>query len=80
MLQERQRVTLSLPVERWRGIVLETSGFIEAPLTGEIAIESVNLPGALDDDPADRVVIALATRDERFLSSGTAGNVDVLRL
>lgn len=33
MLQERQRITLSLPVQRWREIV-EASGFIEAPLTG----------------------------------------------
>ncbi|TDI36824.1 MAG: hypothetical protein E2P02_24165 [Acidobacteria bacterium] len=88
MLQERQRVTLSLPVERWRRIVLETSGFIEAPLTGEIAIESVNLPGVLHNDPADRMLIAtarlsgwtLATRDDRILSYGTAGHVDVLRL
>ena len=88
MLQARQRITLSLPVQRWREIVLETSGFIEAPLTGDAAIESVNLPGEIHDDPADRMLIAtarlngwtLATRDDRILSYGAAGNVEVLRL
>ena len=88
MLQERQRITLSLPVRSWREIVLETRGFIEAPLTGEIAIESVNLPGKFHKDPADRILIAtarlngwtLATRDDRILSYGNAGNIDVLRV
>lgn len=88
MLQERQRITLSLPVRRWREIVLETSGFTEAPLTGEIAIESVNLPGKFHNDPADRMLVAtarlngwtLATQDDRILSYGNAGNVDVLHL
>ena len=88
MLQERQRITLSLPVRRWREIVLETSGFIEALLTGEIAIESVNLPGTFHHDPADRMLVAtarlngwaLATRDDRILSYGNAGNVDVLHV
>ena len=88
MLQERQRITLSLPVHRWREIVLETSGFIEAPLTGEIAIESVNLPGTFHHDPADRMLVAtarlngwaLAMRDDRILSYGNAGNVDVLHV
>jgi PIN domain nuclease of toxin-antitoxin system len=88
MLQERQRITLSLPVRRWREIVLETSGFIETPLTGEIAIESVNLPSRFHNDPADRMLVAtarlngwtLATQDDRILSYGNAGNVDVLHL
>lgn len=87
MLQVRRRISLALPVERWRSIVLETSGFVEAPLTGEIAIESVNLPGTIHEDPADRMLIAtarlngwtLATRDKRILGYGAAGNVDVLR-
>ena len=88
MLQERQRITLSLPVRRWREIVLETSGFVEAPLTGELAIESVNLPGKFHNDPADRMLVAtarlngwtLATRDDRILSYGNAGHVDVLHV
>ena len=88
MLQERQRITLSLPVRSWREIVLDTSGFVEAPLTGEIAIESVNLPGKFHNDPADRMLVAtarlngwtLATRDDRILSYGNAGNVDVLHV
>ena len=88
MLQERQRITLSLPVRSWREIVLKTRGVIEAPLTGEIAIESVNLPGKFHKDPADRILVAtarlnawtLATRDDRILSYGNAGNIDVLHV
>lgn len=88
MLQACRRITLSLPVQRWREIVLETPGFIEAPLTGDTAIESVNLPGDFHHDPADRMLVAtarlngwtLATRDDRILSYGNAGSVDVLSL
>ena len=88
MLHHRQRISLSLPLVSWRDIVLETPGFIEAPLAGDIAIESVNLPGELHGDPADRILIAtarlngwtLVTRDDRVLDYGRAGNVDVLEL
>lgn len=88
MLHRRQRISLSLPVHGWREIVLETPGFIEAPLSGDEAIASVNLPGELHNDPADRMLIAsarlhgwtLATRDDRILEYGRAGNVNVLEL
>lgn len=88
MLHRRRRITLSLPVQRWRALVLETSSLIEAPLTGDVAIESVNLPGDLHSDPADRMLVAtarlrgwtLATRDERILDYGESGNVDILKL
>lgn len=86
MLQRRNRVSLSLPVRQWRDIVLDTPGITEAPLTGAVAIESVELPGNLHSDPADRILIAtarlngwaLATRDERILRYGEAGHVSAI--
>ncbi len=83
MLQSRQRVSLSAPVRQWRNLVLDASGITEAPLTGEVTIESVELPGAIHSDPADRMLIAtarlngwtLATRDDRILRYGKAGHV-----
>ncbi len=86
MLHLRKRVSLSAPVRQWRDIVLDASGITETPLTGEIAIESVELPGEIHRDPADRMLIAtarlngwtLATRDPRILSYGKAGNVATL--
>lgn len=88
MLHRRRRITLSLPLQSWRALVLETPGFIEVPLTGDVAIESVNLPGDLDSDPADRMLIAtarlrgwtMATRDDRIVDYGESGNVGVLKL
>lgn len=48
----------------------------------------MNLPGKLHNDLADRMLVAtarlhgwtLATRDDRILSYGNAGNVDVLHV
>jgi PIN domain nuclease of toxin-antitoxin system len=51
MLHRRQRIPLSLPVNAWRDIVLETPGFVEAPLGGDVAIESFSLPAELDSRP-----------------------------
>jgi PIN domain nuclease of toxin-antitoxin system len=86
MLQRRKRVSLSVPISQWRSVVLEASGITEAPLTGEIAIESVELPGDVHSDPADRMLIAtarlngwtLATRDDRILRYGKAGHVSTM--
>ncbi len=86
MLQRKNRVSLSLPVRQWRDIVLDASGITEAPLTGAVTIESVELPGNLHSDPADRMLIAtarlngwaLATRDERILRYGKAGHVSAI--
>ena len=83
MLHRRKRVSLSVPIRQWRSVVLEAPGITEAPLTGEIAIESVELPGDIHSDPADRMLIAtarlngwtLATRDDRILRYGKAGHV-----
>jgi PIN domain nuclease of toxin-antitoxin system len=60
----------------------------EVGISGEIAIESVDLPPELHPDPADRLLVAtarlegmrLATRDARLLAYGGGGHVNVTRI
>jgi PIN domain nuclease of toxin-antitoxin system len=88
MLHSRQRITLSLPVQRWRKLVLENPAITEVPLTGEVAIESVFLPGTFHKDPADRMLVAtsrlnswqLATRDGGILAYAAAGHVNSIKV
>jgi PIN domain nuclease of toxin-antitoxin system len=86
MLAERGRLSLAQPVDVWRSRVLAAPGVVEAPVTGEVGIESVRLPGGLHDDPADRMIAAtarlngwrLATRDKRLIAYGKAGHARVV--
>jgi PIN domain nuclease of toxin-antitoxin system len=88
MLCERGRISLSRSVEAWRGCVLEATGIAELPVTGEVAIGAVLLPGPLHADPADRLLVAtarlgglvLGTRDRRLLSYAKSGHVKAMRL
>ncbi len=88
MLHSRQRITLSLPVQRWRELVLGNPSITEVPLTGEVAIESVLLPGSFHNDPADRMLVAtsrlnswqLATRDSGILAYASAGHVSSVKV
>ena len=60
MLEKRGRVALPMNVRTWVEEALSKPGVSVAPLTPEIAIESVHLPGELHGDPADRMLIATA--------------------
>jgi len=88
MLQKRSRITLGLPLSRWRQRVLGIRGLVEEPVCGDVAIESVLLPGELHGDPADRMLAAtarlrdwcLVTRDDRLLRYGKAGHVAVMKV
>ena len=88
MLHSRQRLTLSLPVQQWRKLVLGNPAITEVPLSGEVAIESVLLPGTFHKDPADRMLIAtarlhnwqLATRDGGILTYAAAGHVNSVKV
>lgn len=83
MLHRRGRIALSRPVDEWRRQVLAAPGLIEVEVGGDIAIESVLLPGDLHPDPADRILAAtarlrgmrLATHDRRLLEYSRAGHV-----
>jgi PIN domain nuclease of toxin-antitoxin system len=75
MLEKRGRVALPMNVRTWVDQALSKTGIAIAPLTPEIAIESVHLPGELHGDPADRMLVATArvlgatlmTKDDRLI-------------
>jgi PIN domain nuclease of toxin-antitoxin system len=60
MLEKRGRVALPMNVRTWVEEALSKPGVSVAPLTPEIAIESVHLPGDMQGDPADRMLAATA--------------------
>jgi PIN domain nuclease of toxin-antitoxin system len=60
MLQSKGRIAISLPIRKWRALVLDVDGISEIPVTGEIGIEVVGLPPGLHSDPADRLIVATA--------------------
>ena len=70
----------------WLDQVLAVSRIRLTPLTARQAVESSRLPGALHDDPADRLLAAtsrdleahLVTRDARLLAYAEAGHMRAL--
>jgi PIN domain nuclease of toxin-antitoxin system len=75
LLEKRGRVALPMNVPVWVEEALSKPGVALAPLTPEIMIETVHLPGDLHGDPADRMLVATArvtgatllTKDERLI-------------
>lgn len=60
LLYSQSRIRLAGPVQDWRGELL-TSGLVELPLDGAIAILAAQFQG-LHKDPADRFIAATAIR------------------
>jgi PIN domain nuclease of toxin-antitoxin system len=60
MLEKRGRVALPMNVRTWVDEALSKPGIDVAPLTPEMMIESVHLPGDFHGDPADRMLVATA--------------------
>ena len=87
LLVARERVVLPLPLNDWVSLALSRP---EIRLVGlsrpNTVIDSVNLPGEIHADPADRFLIAtarnrratLATHDDRIIAYGQLGHVKVL--
>jgi PIN domain nuclease of toxin-antitoxin system len=75
MLEQRGRVALPMNVRTWVEQALSKPGIAVTPLTPEIMIESVHLPGELHGDPADRMLVAtsrvlgatLLTKDDKLI-------------
>lgn len=57
-LVERDRLSLSLPVEEWLTVALSYPGIRLIPLTPEIAVASTQLPQPFHRDPADQIIVA----------------------
>ncbi len=74
LLVERQRLVLTMDVDRWLATVAEIEQVRYMPVDVEIAAKSVSLPGEFHKDPADRMIIAtarklaapLVTKDEKI--------------
>jgi PIN domain nuclease of toxin-antitoxin system len=88
MLARKGRISIRRPVNAWRAAVLAAPGIDEIPVSGEVGIEAVLLPGDLHEDPADRILVAtarvhglaLGTRDKRLLAYGDLGHVEMVSL
>jgi PIN domain nuclease of toxin-antitoxin system len=86
MLVSKNKLTFACDVQAWIDEALGRPGITLAPLTTEIAVDSVRLPGALHGDPADRIIVAtarrlramLVTADAKLLTYGREGHVAVL--
>ena len=87
LLEARQRIVLPLPIRDWVALALARP---EIKLVGlnrpATVLDSVDLPGELHSDPADRFLIATAraqratliTRDERIIAYANGGHVKVI--
>lgn len=75
VLEKRGRLKLTMHVRDWiaRSEALPFLHFV--PVNTRIAVDSVELPGAFHEDPADRIIVAtartlnavLVTKDEKIL-------------
>lgn len=74
MLVSKGRLELTIPVEDWIAKAERLPFLKFVPVDNTIAVRSVNLPGSLHSDPADRIIAAtasqlcvpLVTKDERL--------------
>lgn len=60
MLVARERVMLALDTREWLHLIGQIEGVEFMPVTNDIAINSVELPGEFHKDPADRLIVATA--------------------
>lgn len=78
LLVQKDRLALSMSVDDWVAAASEIDGLRFVPVDSHLAIESTRLPGEFHQDPADRLIVALAmhegaqlvTADSRILSYG----------
>ena len=86
MLEKRGRVALPMNVRTWVDQALSKPGIAVTPLTPEIMIESVHLPGEVHGDPADRMLAAtarvlgatLVTKDDQLIGYSRQRHVRAL--
>ncbi len=87
MLVSKGRLTLNRDVGEWIGSAIALPGIRLAPLSPEIAVASTRLPGEINNDPADRIIVAtarhlgvpLVTADENLLSYGDQGHLKTVK-
>lgn len=62
MLIERGRLALSKDVSEWLALVAQIEGLRFAPADNDIGVASTRLPGDFHNDPADRIIVATASK------------------
>jgi PIN domain nuclease of toxin-antitoxin system len=86
MLARKSRLTVKQGLDEWVKQALALPGLLLAPLDPTIAIDSVMLPGAFHNDPADRIIIATArfhgapllTVDRAILDYAGDGHIEAI--
>lgn len=86
MLVKKGRIDLGSPAKNWFNQASESPSWRTLPLDAETAMASVNLPGDLHADPADRFLIAAArvhnlallTADRAILAYASMGHVKAI--
>ena len=69
MLIDRNRVALAMDLDEWLAAVQSIDGITLMPITPQLAVQSVRLPGSFHKDPADRMIVALAREQNAVLIS-----------
>ena len=70
LLVARGRLGLASDVDSWLATVARVDGVRFIPVDNAIAVASVNLPGELHRDPADRMIAATARHFDIALVTG----------
>ena len=86
MLVKKERLILTSRPQDWYEQLCSLPGVTEHPVNARVFTESVDLPGELHKDPADRLFIAtarlgnlvLVTRDRKILGYSEQGHVRAL--
>lgn len=60
MLVRKGKLELAVEVLAWLDAAGETEGLRFVPIDNKVAVKSLELPGPFHDDPADRIIVALA--------------------
>lgn len=74
MLAAKGRLALSMDIGEWLSVVSQIEAVHFVPVSNDIAVKSIELPGEFHRDPADRIIVAtaresaapLVTADERI--------------
>lgn len=87
MLVSKGKLTLERDVGEWLEMALALPGFRLESLSPAIAVASTRLPGEINSDPADRIIVAtarhlgvpLVTADENLLGYSTQGHIKTVK-
>ncbi len=67
MLVARDRLVLTMDLNEWLDTIDSIEGLEWVPVNRQVAVASVNLPGEFHQDPADRLIVALARHENAQL-------------